>query len=274
MKYTYAYKTSDGTRHEGAMEASSREKVFEELRRAGIRAIKVVAADGSKANGEVRGVRRRTVAAISVTAAVLAGVAAYLMAPSRRQGGPEEERPPEIAFTSEEYRTAFTNLETRSEQILVRHFETIKALYMDDLADYRLVESTKDTEALNRKVRQGYRAVDDSRMAVRDLFKTIFTTFPAECRVEREEAQRLYAEAMDRLEVSERRIVKDEKALRLLVGNRGKWRCLNGRVVWNDATLANEFEYFRRDANQSAVRLRKDLGAMDSRTEGSPSANE
>ena len=51
MKYTYAYKTSDGIRHEDSMNASSREEVFERLRKDGIKAIKVVAADGSKANG-------------------------------------------------------------------------------------------------------------------------------------------------------------------------------------------------------------------------------
>ena len=52
MKYTYAYKTSDGRRHEAAIDAESREAVFEALRAQGIRPIKVVAADGSKANGE------------------------------------------------------------------------------------------------------------------------------------------------------------------------------------------------------------------------------
>lgn len=51
MKYTYAYRTSDGIRHEDSMNASSREEVFERLRERGIKAIKVVAADGSKANG-------------------------------------------------------------------------------------------------------------------------------------------------------------------------------------------------------------------------------
>ena len=56
MKYTYAYKTSDGTRHEATMVAQSRDEVFAELRKRGIKAIKVVAADGSKANGEVHGV--------------------------------------------------------------------------------------------------------------------------------------------------------------------------------------------------------------------------
>ena len=52
MKYTYAYKTSDGKRHEAEMDAPSREDVFVALRAKGIKAIKVVAADGSKANGE------------------------------------------------------------------------------------------------------------------------------------------------------------------------------------------------------------------------------
>ena len=78
MKYTYAYKTSDGIRHEDTMSASSREEVFAELRKRGIKAIKVVAADGSKANGEVRGVRRRVVAAIVVIVAVAVGAIAYL----------------------------------------------------------------------------------------------------------------------------------------------------------------------------------------------------
>jgi hypothetical protein len=77
MKYTYAYKTSDGTRHEESMNAASREDVFAELRKRGIKAIKVVAADGSKVNGEVRGVRKRIVAALVVLVAVAVGIAAY-----------------------------------------------------------------------------------------------------------------------------------------------------------------------------------------------------
>ena len=78
-KYTYAYKTSDGIRHEGCMEAASRECVFAELRKRGIKAIKVMAADGSKANGEVRGVRSRVVVATAVAAAIVAGVAAFFV---------------------------------------------------------------------------------------------------------------------------------------------------------------------------------------------------
>ena len=52
MKYTYAYKTSDGVRHEDSLDARSRDEAFAVLRGRGIRPIKVVAADGSKENGE------------------------------------------------------------------------------------------------------------------------------------------------------------------------------------------------------------------------------
>ena len=75
MKYTYAYKTPDGIRHEATIEASSRDAAFAALREQGIRPIKVVAADGSKANGAPVGVRRRVVAA-SVLVAVIAAVGA------------------------------------------------------------------------------------------------------------------------------------------------------------------------------------------------------
>ena len=75
MKYTYAYKTPDGARHEASIEAPSRDAAFAALRGQGIRPIKVVAADGSKANGAPVGVRRRVVAA-SVLVAVIAAVGA------------------------------------------------------------------------------------------------------------------------------------------------------------------------------------------------------
>lgn len=80
MRYTYAYKTSDGARHEASMDAESREAVFCELRKQGIKAIKVVAADGGKANGEIIGVRKRMVA-LAVLIAVIATAALFFFAP-------------------------------------------------------------------------------------------------------------------------------------------------------------------------------------------------
>ena len=61
------------------MNAESREAVFAELRKQGIKAIKVVAADGSKANGEIRGVRKRVVVLFVGCAVVLTGVAVFIL---------------------------------------------------------------------------------------------------------------------------------------------------------------------------------------------------
>ena len=80
MRFTYAYKTSDGVRHEAAMDAESREAVFAALRQQGIKAIKVVAADGSKANGEIRGIRKRVLVASVIGAAFVAGALAFVAA--------------------------------------------------------------------------------------------------------------------------------------------------------------------------------------------------
>ena len=60
------------------MEAPSRDEAFALLRSQGIRPIKVVAADGAKANGEIRGVRKRVVAVLVAVAALVAAVVAYL----------------------------------------------------------------------------------------------------------------------------------------------------------------------------------------------------
>ena len=82
MTYTYAYKTSDGARHEGSMDASSREEAFTVLRARGIRPIKVVAADGSKANGEKEEARRKRSLALRLATVaalvVLASLASFL----------------------------------------------------------------------------------------------------------------------------------------------------------------------------------------------------
>jgi len=90
LTYTYAYKTSDGTRHEAAMDAPSRDAVFAALRQQGIKPIKVVAADGSKANGEMRGVRKRVVAVVVLSVAAAVGAMAFWLGRSERPLPPEE----------------------------------------------------------------------------------------------------------------------------------------------------------------------------------------
>ena len=81
MKYEYVYKTPDGVRHAEEMEAPSRDAVFATLRANGIKAIKVVAKDGSKANGEVRviGVKKRVTFALILVVAVISGICSYFV---------------------------------------------------------------------------------------------------------------------------------------------------------------------------------------------------
>jgi len=101
MRYTYAYKSSDGTRHEATMEAKCRDDVFVELRKQGIKAIKVVATDGTKANGEIHGIRGRAVAVIAAIVAFIVGMAAFVGGKSSRHvsGGNEETTAYQEQFT-------------------------------------------------------------------------------------------------------------------------------------------------------------------------------
>lgn len=68
------------------MNASSREEVFHLLRKKGIKAIKVVAADGSKANGEVRGIRKRVVVAVAISFSVISAILVYLFLSTFNKG--------------------------------------------------------------------------------------------------------------------------------------------------------------------------------------------
>lgn len=79
MRFSYVYKTSDGVRHTEWIDAPSREEVFQELRKIGIRPIKVIAVDGSKANGEIHGIRRRVVVILSITCVFVGAAVAFLL---------------------------------------------------------------------------------------------------------------------------------------------------------------------------------------------------
>jgi len=73
--WTYCYMTSDGLRHEGEMSAPTKDDVYAELRRRGIRAIKVTERIRPIVRRGLRGLRKRDIAALAVGAVVLAGLA-------------------------------------------------------------------------------------------------------------------------------------------------------------------------------------------------------
>ena len=76
MTFSYTYRSSDGVRHTDKISAETRDAAFSALRERGIKPIKVVAADGSKENGEGRvrgGVPKRVVAGLCVVLALVVG---------------------------------------------------------------------------------------------------------------------------------------------------------------------------------------------------------
>ena len=106
MKYTYAYKTSDGVRHEASMDAPSREAVFEALRARGIRPIKVVAADGSKANGEEarRGSRLSYLVLLVLPVLLVLAVGAWLALRDGAASGPPDQPDASQSFLTSQTR--------------------------------------------------------------------------------------------------------------------------------------------------------------------------
>ena len=78
MEFTYIYRTSAGARLEATITAESRDDAFKALRAQGIRPIKVIARDGTKANG-APAVRRRWPLVV-LLAAVAAGISLSFLA--------------------------------------------------------------------------------------------------------------------------------------------------------------------------------------------------
>lgn len=91
MRYSYAYKTSDGVRHVAEITAKSREEVFSTLRQKGIKPIKVVAADGSKANGAVHGIGKGVFFVSILVVAILTGALASLIGRRQDDGAAAQE---------------------------------------------------------------------------------------------------------------------------------------------------------------------------------------
>ena len=228
MKYFYVYKTSEGIRREDAMDASSRDEVFMVLRRHGIRPIKVVAADGAKANGEIHGVRRRFVA-LSILAgmAIAAGIA--LLAGFRIPRDPAKSE-------------AVARLTASFDSIFADYGFTSVSLGLSRAIDYSAIEAGADVKPILERIRQGQRLIDRTKQSVRDAFHACVSDQPQDGEVRR------YAEVMARARLSEldrqrTTLVNRGFALAVLDSNRGKWRVEDGKIVFSDPNVERLYGY-------------------------------
>ena len=231
MRFSYTYKTSDGIRHEDRIEAPSREEAFSLLRQKGIRAIKVVSLSGSKANGEEKIITRKRFVVAALVLGLLAGVGTVLCLQrvDLRDG-------------------RVRDLERESLRILTSFDASLLDIRIAEVHDFSKVAEPSNRTDLLRKIARGYEGLNAARTEARDVFRSAYDRIPAEEPALRDEAQRIFLDLMDSLDVREARIANGEKAFRLLDSNRGKWKCSgDGKSTVLDSAFADELGLILRD---------------------------
>ena len=280
MRFTYTYRSSDGQRHSAEIEAESRDDAFARVRRElGIKPIKVVAASGrDDANGRdarspsgrdearpsraavgSRVPRDRIVSLLLIVLIVLtAGGAWWWM---RREEGIAPYRPekPQGEYR-QETREAFLKLIERAGALEDRCRAELKLLKLDNLHDYAWIERVKDVSPLYRELEKAQSIIDYTRSQAKELFRDVYSKFPAASANERRDAQRRYGELMDAIDAEEERMQSEHLVLLLLDGNRGAWRVEHGAISFTDAKVEEDFRFYSRPTDGSTARWKHDFG--------------
>ena len=239
MKYSYAYKTSDGARHEDAMDAPSREAVFEALRAKGIKAIKVVASDGSKANGEVHGVNSRAVVGVAVAAAIVAAACAYYVG---TRGTPVNSDEARFSRYSAEERSVYLRLAAN-----VAGLE--KPLTNDNTEAEMARRLTQNAGVSAVSIHMLYELIDNRASAIAGTRKEMRREFAVAAAGlspdghAMRDIQRLYGVKMSQLDAWEIANATRRLALDILDKNRGKWKPGKNGPEFSDSRLAKMYNY-------------------------------
>ena len=235
------------------MVAESREAVFAALREKGIKAIKVIAEDGSKANGETRFITRKRFVFAALAAGLAVGVCLAIFAPRLKEDFSQ------IGRYQPGMKDKIAALRSSADALLSDHEKRMDASGVKMLTDYAEVFANTNAAVFSKTIQEGYRELNVSRQKMRELFRSLYDIFPPECVNERTDAQRLYGDAMDSLDRSEAQLARNEKAYQLLISNRGKWIAKDGIVVFADDNLAKEFTYFQRGLDPAETRWSRDF---------------
>lgn len=259
--WVYSYKTSDGLRHEGEMQAPSKDAVYTELRKQGIRAIRVDERIAPVINRGLKGLRKRDwlfLAAILIVSVV--GVTAFL---SLR----EETAPVATAGTHllDSTNPAYLKLMESVQREVETYRKALDAVDREVLANYALVYHSKNLDAFLAEIEKGRRVCEMARNAVHAVYANLYGNIPGGLTEEQIDAQRTYGSVMEAIDADEERLSTDECALVMLDSNRGKWQVRKGEVVWSDPDLDAQFSMFCR-VNMAAgtSRWQRDFGSSKS----------
>ena len=216
MRFTYVYRTSDGERHEDVIEAATRDEAFADLRKRGVRPMKVVSFSGSKANGEEKIITRKRFVIAALVLGLLLGALAAVWA------------------VNHDWRDRrLVRLEGDAKELLAHNEYVLGTLKLDELTDYEQIRAGRATLLAEQKIALAYCTLDGARRDVRELFRGPVEAFAGEPAL-LAAAETLYAKAMDAVDLHEGRFACEVKAYRLLLKNVGKWKVENGRPVFDD----------------------------------------
>ena len=248
--WVYSYKTSDGLRHEGEMGAPSKDDVYSELRRQGIRPIRVDERIVPVVKKGFRGLRKRDWSLVLVFVCGLAVLLWYAGSNSRATVGVPADKSPAVEFGVE-----FGELSDKLETI-TRNFRTMAAqVDRELLSNYALIEKGTDMTPFDAEIKRWRDIVSKWRQEVRSLYESAYEKIPEAKIADRLSAQRLYGEVMEEIDAESSELDRNECAIELLQSNRGKWSVRHGRVEWRDRKLEKQFHVFsgmvmRRSGNQ------------------------
>lgn len=260
--WRYSYKTSDGIRHEGTISASGRDAAFEELRRQGIRAIRV---------DEVPPAPQRVWpwgAAVLAAALAAAGGAWWLIG---GRGAPAMPTPTAGDLPVPGGRCdAYQEIAGDVESIREAYREASAKVDRELLANYALVERVRDMSEFRSVIAYGRESVSNAREAVRSAFSKRYGDIPDTFPQDMTDAQLLYGLVMEELDADEERLDSDDCALELLDTNRGRWHVVKGVVKWNDSGLERQFRLFSREPVPGKTRWERDFGRRPRVIESQP----
>ena len=190
-KFSYAYKTSDGVRHTGEMNAPSKDAVFETLRKQGIRPIKVTAV--SPFNTDSR--KRLPGLVIALSVVLVVALVASTIVFARHEGARHEDIPGDDVV----YQESLAELTVKANIVRSSYRAAMRQL------DFRNPDRGS-TNAFD--VAKG--VIADARGKMRDLFRGVYQVFPPSADVERRNAQRLYGEIMTEIDMVEENLEFEE----------------------------------------------------------------
>lgn len=263
--WTYSYKTSDGLRHEAEMTAPNKDAVYDELRKQGIRAIRVEERIAPVVKKGLRGLRRRdwfiVTAVASFFALIISWVVVFIVDNQEvsvvAQRKPSGLLMPVKTSMSKEFNALMSGVEI----VLENHRKAADSIDRELLSNYALVERVSDISEFRMVIAKGREVVADTRAQVRDLFAKHYGLLSQNNEDELIQAQRAYGMAMETIDMTEERLDADECAIEILDSNRGIWRVKKGEVVWDDPQLEALFKMYCRDDIQGTSRWQKDFGS-------------